>query len=417
MGSSATESRPLHVLVAGGGLAGLALAQGLLKGGHTVEIFERDGDFSRKQGYRLSINALGGEALRRVLPDDLFELYMETSHRAGKRREAIVINPQFEEVSSRPQIGPPNDGPRPHTAVHRMTLRQILASRLGGRLRLGKAVVSFEQDGNGVTAVLTDGSTTRGDLLVGADGIRSAVRSQLLPGASVVPTGVRGIGVYGRTPLTAGLEALLPDVVNDGTLMAVDDRRSRLLISMFRPRRAADEAAADIAPDVRLDPVPPYVMISCSVAAGTVIPPRAEWTDKTALELRKSMLSTVQDWHPAAGALVGGLDPGSIFAIPFGYLEPAQAWEPSRVTIVGDAAHGMLPTLGMGANLSLNDAAVLAGQVGRYAAGEAGLLDAVASYEAIMRDTSYPILRMSLDHDTNFGGGGLARAAGGSGGG
>ena len=61
-----TTSRPLHVLIAGGGLAGLATAQGLLKSGHTVEVFERDADLNRKQGYYLHINALGGEALRRV---------------------------------------------------------------------------------------------------------------------------------------------------------------------------------------------------------------------------------------------------------------------------------------------------------------------------------------------------------------
>src|ERR1700729_1651504 len=60
--------RPLHVLIAGGGLSGLCLAQGLLKDGHTCEVFERDADLSRKRGYYLHMNADGGEALRRCLP-------------------------------------------------------------------------------------------------------------------------------------------------------------------------------------------------------------------------------------------------------------------------------------------------------------------------------------------------------------
>src|SRR3954463_9465141 len=123
---AAMESRPLHVLVAGGGLSGLAVAQGLVKNGHTVEVFERDRDLNRKQGYYLHMNAFGGEALRAVLPDDLFALYQATSRITYDRQESIVLNDQFHELSSQPHLGPPNDGDPPHTGVHRRTLRQIL---------------------------------------------------------------------------------------------------------------------------------------------------------------------------------------------------------------------------------------------------------------------------------------------------
>ncbi|MBV9830787.1 MAG: FAD-dependent monooxygenase [Marmoricola sp.] len=405
-----TEPRSLHVLVAGGGLAGLAVAQGLLRSGHTVEVFERDGDFHRKQGYYLHFNPIGGEALRRVLPDDLYELYLETSRETYERHESIVLTSQFDEITSRPHMGPPNTGPRPHTGVHRMTLRQIMSSRLGDSLRLGVAVTGFEEDEDGVTARLSDGTTAHGDLLVGADGIKSAVRTQLMPDVPVIPTGIKGIGVYGRTPITPELDELLPDILNNGVLMAVDQKGARLLVATFRPRQLADEAAKDIAPDVELDRVQPYVMVSCTVEPGTVVPPASEWTDDTALELRESMRRSVEDWHPAAAALVSGMEPDSIFAIPFGFLEPREDWESSRVTIVGDAAHGMLPTLGMGANLSLNDGALLVEQLDQYARGEVDLLDAVGAYERQMREAAYPILRMTLDHDTNFGGGGLAKA-------
>jgi 2-polyprenyl-6-methoxyphenol hydroxylase-like FAD-dependent oxidoreductase len=408
-----TTSHPLHVLVAGGGLSGLATAQGLLKSGHTVEVFERDADLDRKQGYYLHFNAIGGEALRRVLPDDLFELYLETSRASYDRPESIVLNDQLDELSSRPHMGPPNPGPRAHTGVHRRTLRQVLAGRLGDRLHAGSPVVSYVADADGVTVTLADGSTARGDVLVGADGIRSAVRTQLMPQVPVIPTGIRGIGVFGRTPITPELDELMPDILDQGVLMAVDRKGSRLLIANFRPRRAADEAAREIAPDVTLDAVPAYIMVSCSVAPGTVVPPAAEWTAQTPLDLRDSMLTAIEGWHPAARAIVAGLDPESMFAIPFGFLEPAEDWAPSRVTVVGDAAHGMLPTLGMGANLSLNDAALLVEQLDRVGRGEAELLTAIGAYEAQMRETAYPILRMTLDHDKNFGGGALAEAQGG----
>jgi 2-polyprenyl-6-methoxyphenol hydroxylase-like FAD-dependent oxidoreductase len=404
----------LHVLIAGGGLAGLATAQGLLKSGHTVEVFERDADLNRKQGYYLHFNAIGGTALRRVLPDDLFELYLQTSRRPYDRHESIVLDDQLNELSARPHIGPPNEGPRAHTGVHRRTLRQVLCGRLGDRLHIGNAVVSYVLDDDGVTATLSDGSTVRGDVLVGADGIRSAVRTQLLPDVPVIPTGIKGIGVYGRTPITPELDELMPGILDQGVLMAVDRKGSRLLIANFRPRRPAGDAVAEHAPDVTVDDVPSYIMVSCSLTPGTVVPPAAEWTPETAATLRESMLASLEGWHPAARAIVAGLDLNSMFAIPFGYLEPAEDWPSCRVTVLGDAAHGMLPTLGMGANLSLNDAALLVEQLDRYGRGEVDLVEAIHTYEQQMREAAYPILRLTLDHDRQFGGGGLAKAAEGS---
>ena len=405
-----SETRSLHVLIAGGGLAGLSLAQGLVKSGHTVEVFERDADLNRKQGYYLHFNAIGGEALRRVLPPTCSSCTSKHPVSRTTERSPLFLTRASTRSRRTRTSARRTSGPRNHTGVHRRTLRQILSGRLGKQLHIGSPVVSYVEDADGVTATLADGSTAHGDVLVGADGIRSAVRSQLLPEVPVIPTGVRGIGVFGRTPLTPELDALMPDILNQGVLMAVDRSGSRLLIATFRPRRAAAEAAKDIAPDVELDDVPAYVMISCSVMPGTVVPPASEWTPDTAGILQESMLEAVATWHPAAQALVRGLDLDSVFAIPFGFLEPAENWEPSRVTIVGDAAHGMLPTLGMGANLALNDAALLTEQLDRYGRGEVDLLEAIGTYEGQMRETTYPILRMTLDHDKNFGGGGLQKA-------
>ena len=402
-----TTSKPLHVLIAGGGLSGLALAQGLLKDGHTCEVFERDPDDSRKIGYYLHMNADGGEALRRCLPADLFELYAQTSRRTYDRRQSIVLDDQLNELSSQPHLGPPNEGERPHTGVHRRTLRSILRARLGGSFHPGQAVASYKETPDGVTVTLADGSTAHGDVLAGADGIRSAVRAQRLPATTVIDAGVRGLGVYGRTPLTPELAAQLPPHLFEGVIIAADRKGSRLLIAVFRPRRRPQDAAAAIAPDVTLEPVENYVMISCSVAPGTVIPPASQWSAGTPAMLREAMLGAIEGWHPAARALVAGVDLDSIFVIPFGFLEPAPAWEPSRVTLVGDAAHAMLPTLGLGANLALRDAASLLDQLGAAARGETGLVQAIGTYEHQMREYVYPFMRMTMDHDRQFGGGAL----------
>jgi 2-polyprenyl-6-methoxyphenol hydroxylase-like FAD-dependent oxidoreductase len=402
-----TSTQPLHVIIAGGGLSGLALAQGLIKDGHTCEVFERDADDTRKAGYYLHMNADGGEALRRCLPADLFELYAETSHRTGERHESIVLDDQLRELSSQPHLGPPNAGARPHTGVHRRTLRAILRARLGDSLHAGQAVTGYEQTPSGVSVTLADGSTATGDVLVGADGIRSAVRRQMLPGTTVIDTGVRGLGVYGRTPLTPALLEQLPANLLDGVIIAADRHGSRLLIAAWQPRQRPDAAAAAIAPDVALEPVGDYVMISCSVAPGTVIPPTAQWDAGTPAMLRAAMLAAIEGWHPAARALVAETDLDSVFVIPFGFLEPAPPWPPSRVTLAGDAAHAMLPTLGLGANLALRDAARLLDRLTAAACGEEDLIAAIGRYEEDMRDYVYPFMRMTMDHDRQFGGGAL----------
>jgi 2-polyprenyl-6-methoxyphenol hydroxylase-like FAD-dependent oxidoreductase len=400
---------PLHVLIAGGGLSGLCLAQGLLKDGHTCTVFERDADLSRKRGYYLHMNGDGGEALRRCLPDDLFELYAETSRITPDRRESIVLDDQLAVLSSQPHLGPPNEGPRPHTGVHRRTLRQILLARLGDAFQPGKAAVSYGERPGGVVLRLDDGSTAEGDVLVGADGIRSAVRGQRLPDVRVIDAGVRGLGVYGRSPLTPEVRDSLPALLLQGVIIAADRHGSRMLLAAFQPRRPAPQAAAELAPDVTLESVGDYLMVSCSVALGTVIPAAGEWTGGTPAMLRDSMVQVIGGWHPALRGIVERVDLDSIFVIPFGYLDPAPAWTPSRVTLIGDAAHAMLPTLGMGANLALRDARRLLEQLTSASLGETGLVDGIGTFEQDMRGYVYPFMRMTMDHDRNFGGGALER--------
>lgn len=125
--------------------------------------------------------------------------------------------------------------------------------------------------------------------------------------------------------------------------------------------------------------------------------------------LRDSMLRALEGWHPAARGIVERLDPESMFSIPFGFVMPPEPWKSSRVTLVGDAAHAMLPTLGMGANLSLRDAGLLSERLAAVGRGEQDRVDAVAGYEADTREVVYPIMRMAMEHDKNFGGGALER--------
>jgi 2-polyprenyl-6-methoxyphenol hydroxylase-like FAD-dependent oxidoreductase len=179
-----------------------------------------------------------------------------------------------------------------------------------------------------------------------------------------------------------------------------------LAMGAMDPRRPPEEAAAELAPDVALDPVPPYMMLSGGIRPGTQIPAPGEWNAATAQTVHAQMVEAVAAWHPALRGLVERIELDTMFASNFMRLDPTPPWAPSNVTLIGDAIHAMLPTMGMGGNTSLRDAAVLAEQLAAAQRGELGLVEAVGAYEADMRAFAYPVMEMSADHD-RFGGGGL----------
>lgn len=395
---------PREVIISGGGLAGLALAHGLLKDGHNVTVIERDDDFNAKAGYYLTLNDFGGKALRRCLPDDLFSLYQRASRQTPPRRGSIVLTPGLQEVSFMDSMALSTDPTYPDTGIHRRTLRQILSSRLEGVTRMGRRGISYTEDTDGVTLTLDDGSTVRGDLLVASDGVWSSLRQQRLPDAKAVDTGIKGISLFGLTPITPELSAEVPPELFDGNAIIVADRSgTRCLLVAFHPRENVADLPARFAPDVSLDGVDPYFMVSCSVPEGTAIPHRDEWTADTPAQLREAMLQAIDGWHPAVRAIVAEQELSTIFRIPFAYVEPMEAWEPSRVTLIGDSAHAMLPTLGMGANMALNDARLLLDALAEHE----DVVEAVGAYESEMREVAYPILSATIDHDRTFAAGGL----------
>ena len=374
------------------------------------KVFERD-VVPHRSGYYLNINGDGGEALRRALPADLFDLYRATSRTTPERSGSFVLDDQLRELSFQPHLGPENEGPDRHTGVNRRTLRQILSARLGDAYHAGSAVESYEEDTDGVTVRLSNGDTARGDILVGADGITSVVRGQRLPGVSVIQAGIDGLGVYGRTPLTPTLRETLPTILYQGVIIAADKRGSRALLAAFQPRKEIQSAAAELDPPLDLEPVDDYFMVSCSVAPNTVVPRSRDWTTETPALLRESMLRAIEGWHPAVREIVGGIDLESIFVIPFGRLGPPEPWTPSRVTLIGDAAHAMLPTLGMGANLALRDAGRLTEQLRRAATGVLRVVEAIGIAEGEMRAYAHPFMRATMNHDHSFGGGALETIA------
>ncbi|MEU6079362.1 FAD-dependent monooxygenase [Streptomyces sp. NPDC047108] len=169
----------MDVLIAGGGIGGLAAALGVARCGHRATVLERRDAFAELgAGIQLAPNAfraldhLGvGDAVREraVHIDELRFMDGTTGERVASMRLTGAYRTRFG---------------NPYVVVHRNDLYEPLLAACrtasGVVLRAGSPVVSYEQDGAGVTAVLGTGERVTGAALIGADGIRSAVRAQLV---------------------------------------------------------------------------------------------------------------------------------------------------------------------------------------------------------------------------------------------
>src|SRR2546426_2764380 len=207
----------LRVLVIGGGLGGLCLAQGLCKAGVDVAVYERDAGLAvRTQGHRVHIDSRGEQALHECLPSSLYELFLATGGQPSKGVTMFsVVDGQMKEGATRPfPEGGSDEFITVGSAVDRLTLRQILLAGLDDSVHFNKAFARYEQQEDGrVWSHFTDGTRASGDVLVAADGVGSRIREQFLPHAEVIDTGMRWLG--GKTLLTDEIIRLLPEPMHE----------------------------------------------------------------------------------------------------------------------------------------------------------------------------------------------------------
>ena len=391
----------LRVAIAGGGLGGLCLAQGLLRAGIDVTVYERDLSLlSRRQGYRLHIDARAGVALRDCLPPDLLELFLATCGEGGRR---------FTVLSSRLRVlreihGDPDSdlyAPQSLSApVNRQTVREVLSAGLEDRIVFGRELIRYERAESGPRLIFADGTHADADLLVGADGVNSAVRRQYLPNAQVSDTGVRG--VYGRTPLGEAARKSLPPAFWTG-FTAVVGGRVGMACGLVRFRQRPDEAAASIAPWARLSPAGDYLMWALT-AQGREFGVSDSWfASADAAALHALATRTVRGWHSNLRALVALAEIDETFLVRIRTSSPVAAWEPSRVTLLGDAIHAMSPARGSGANTALRDAGVLCRTLTQAVASGDSVTNAVGAYEAQMRDYGFAEVEASRRAELEIG--------------
>jgi hypothetical protein len=216
----------MRVIVIGAGLGGLTLAHGLRRAGIDVVVYERDGARGRPQGVSLHVDDRGASALRACLPPE--HVAMAEATMGGPRDQTLTLSEvdgEFAVVGTQPSDGIAGRA-RPGRQAHRPLLRAVLLTGLEDVVRFGAEFTRFEQRADGrVLAWFAGGDTDTADVLVGADGIGSAVRRRYLPHVRVVDTGKRML--MGATPLRAVTG--LPDLIGDspasarvrGTMMAL----------------------------------------------------------------------------------------------------------------------------------------------------------------------------------------------------
>lgn len=382
MGSLTTSQET--ILIIGGGLGGLCLAQGLLKANIPFHIYERDPTASwRPQGYRLRINGEAAAALQQNLPTHLWTRFQTTC--ATVELGETDINAIDASISAcRAGGGPALRGMLPYTC-DRKVLRDILLTGLEAHMSYGKEFVRYTQGDGLVTAHFADGSAASGSLLVGADGNRSPVRKQHLPAHK--PLDTDGCCVYGKTPITAELLERFPraamrwmTLVTDRTPMTqtldVDETPVTLLLEPMRFRR--DHGfAADLPADYMY-----WVLIAKKAAFG-LPDEQGDRLNMSGEEAAGLALKVTECWDPSIRALLHLQDRRqSALCRVLSARPDIAAWEPSSsVTLVGDAIHAMSPCGGVGAVTALMDAGALASAIIEKGVSR----ESIGEYEAKMR--------------------------------
>ena len=319
------------VLIIGAGIGGLTLASALAQRGFECRLFERAPELAAagagilvQTSALLALRTLKLDAAIAASGQDVRVGFLKTDRGQTLQRTSMSFLQDELGVST--------------VAIHRARLqRLLLEAGNAAELELGAELTGYETEESGVTALFAGGRRERGALLVGADGLHSAVRRALLGESPLRYAGYtswRGIAeVSGATP--------------------------------------AHEVTEMWGPGARFG----FADISRSETYWfAVLNAREGERESNSLE---AVTRQFAGWAEPVPKLLAHTRPERVFRTDIHDRLPVASWSRGRVTLLGDAAHPTTPNLGQGGSMAIEDAVVLAHALERAPA----LADALADYE------------------------------------
>lgn len=384
-----------RIIVIGGGIGGLALAQGLRRAGvENIVVYERDQSAQgRMQGYRLRISPEGEQALRECLSLRAQDLLTMTSNLRGEDG-LVAYDEKLNSMWAPEFTDPRGDDPNKVDAVDRVTLRRVLLAGLDDVVRWGKRFTRLEQADGKVVAHFEDGDTDSGEILVAADGANSRVRAQLRPGDRHTDLGVRAI--LSRTPRAEAVKAGLPEVLRDRFVNVTGSDGLRLALMPMVFRTPPQQAAEKVWPGLGFEDTDDYYMSVFSVHQDLLAIPDETFFAMSGEQLRELVLERTAGWHPELRGVFAHAQPEETHPLALRAAVPVQAWETGNVIPLGDAVHTMPPTGGVGANTALRDASALSRALTSVIRDGRPLPEAVAGYQQDMVRYATEAIEMSL---------------------
>jgi 5-methylphenazine-1-carboxylate 1-monooxygenase len=354
----------VKVLIAGGGIGGMALALSLHDAGLTdVEVFEA-AETIKELGVGINVLPHAARELTELgLLDALSEVAIPTAELAyyTKRGERIWSEPRGLTAGYR----------WPQFSIHRGELLTLLsravAARLGAeRIHTGSRVTEFTaREGRGVSIRFADRSeSVDGDLLVACDGVHSVIRRALYPDEG--PPKWNGITMW------RGVTYAQPFLSGRTMIMAGSFARRVVVYPISRREELAGRSLINWVAEVKTAADQPM--------------PRQDWEfQATAEEPRAHFSSFVFDFLDVPSLIAGA---EAIYRYPMVDRDPLPTWNFGRVTLLGDAAHPMYPVGSNGASQAILDARLLA----RELALQPSIEGAVSAYDAARRPATAAIV-------------------------
>jgi len=352
------------ILIAGAGIGGLTAASCLMNAGYDVEIYEQAPELSEiGAGIQLSANAmhvLNGLGLGKAIAKLSVRpaAYVFRLHDTGEVIGQFPLAEEHERLNG-----------APYNQLHRADLHDLLAVKARDFnkevVRPNRRVVGFEETATGVELHFADGSRAGGDLLIGADGVKSAVRAQIAGADHAAYTG------DAAWRLTLPTDQL-PDFM--GQVMSVWMGPGRHVVCYYLRGGA---------------------LLNFVGLVETEEISEESWTAKFPWERLKA---DFEGWHEDIQAVIDSVDKDSCFRWSLYYRPPIATWSTRRATLLGDAVHATLPYLAQGAAMAIEDAAVLT----RALQSTDSVADALQLYERNRIDRTSRIVTGSNANRTLF---------------